>query len=313
MSEAMLFVRKRHLKFGEVDHNESAAWKENLDLFGDDIVSPLCSDPNWSLNCCCGHEEIIFISLFFGYLLANFFLWNSLLLKPMKLIAIFVHEVHHAMACWITGGKIQRPIEIHDLEGGGVSKYEGGRRCIIVPAGYVGCAFWGSLLVTLSGDRTASFVSACVFLFALVVSLCYSIARIRRTQRRLGDVAIGTATSRLFSPNRTTILLSLGFCVLTVAFILMDRYLFSPLLQFLTLFYGVFVASFSLYDIFDDLITRPVERSDAHACHELMPFCNPRIVGLQFVLLALALQGIGLYLALVYMTSLRAHNTPYSP
>lgn len=262
-----MFVRKRYLQSG---------FQENLDLFGDEATSPSCSNPNWSLDCCCGDEEIIFLSLMCGYLLANFFLWNSLLLKPMKLIAVFVHEFSHATACWITGGKVDA-IEVYNNEGG-VTKYHGGKRCIVIPAGYLGCAFWGMVLVVLSGDRTTSLISACLFLFALVVSL-------------------------FCAPNRTMILLSVGFCILTVGFILMDRFLFHPLLQYLTLFYGTFIGSFSLYDIYDDLITRTVEGSDAHACHQLIPCCLPRVVGLQFAIVALGFQTVGLYLALVWMTS----------
>jgi hypothetical protein len=53
----------------------------------------------------------------------------------------------------------------------------------------------------------------------------------------------------------------------------------------------------------DDLITRTVEGSDAHACHQLIPCCLPRCVGVQFVIIALALQAAGLYCALVWMTS----------
>ena len=262
-----MLIRKRYLQSG---------FQENLDLFGDETISPSCSNPNWSLDCCCGDEEIIFLSLMCGYLFANFFLWNSLLLKPMKLIAVFVHEFSHACACWITGGKVDA-IEVYNNEGG-VTKYHGGKRCIIIPAGYLGCAFWGMVLVVLSGDRTTSLISAGVFLFALVTSL-------------------------FFAPNRTMILLSVGFCILTVGFILMDRFLFHPLLQYLTLFYGTFIGSFSLYDIYDDLITRTVEGSDAHACHQLIPCCLPRVVGLQFAFVALGFQTLGLYLALVWMTS----------
>ncbi len=81
-------------------------------------------DPDWNLTNCCNDEEIIFLSLVFGYLLANFFLWNTALLKPMKLIAVFVHEMSHATACWITGGKVLG-IEVFGNEGG-VTKYQGG-------------------------------------------------------------------------------------------------------------------------------------------------------------------------------------------
>ena len=133
--------------------------------------------------------------------------------------------------------------------------------------------------MVLSGDRTASLVAACTF-------------------------CLGMTTSLLFAPNKTMVMLNLGFIVLTVAFILMDRLVIDPFLQFLTLFYGVFIGSFSIYDIYDDLITRTVEGSDAHACHQLIPCCLPRCVGVQFALVALAFQGFGLYFALVWMTSM---------
>lgn len=66
---------------------------------------------------------------------------------------------------------------------------------------------------------------------------------------------------------------------------------------------GVFIGIFSVYDIWDDLITRTVEGSDAHACHKLIPCCLPRCVGVQFAVVALVFQGLGLYLALVWMSS----------
>ena len=90
---------------------------------------------------------------------------------------------------------------------------------------------------------------------------------------------------------------------LTVAFILVDQLAFTPFLAYLTLFYGVFIGSFSIYDIYDDLITRTVEGSDAHACHKLIPCCLPRCVGVQFAIVALAFQALGVYLALVWMAS----------
>jgi len=91
----------------------------------------------------------------------------------------------------------------------------------------------------MSGDRWASLASAIMFVLAMVISL-------------------------KFSPNKTMVCLNLGFIVLTVVFILIDQLVFSPFLQFLTLFYGVFIGSFSIFDIYDDLITRTVEGSDAH-------------------------------------------------
>lgn len=253
-------------------------FREDLDLFDDEPLAPECDNPNMKLDCCCGDEEIIFIALSCGYMLANFFLWNSLLLKPMRLIAVFVHEFSHATACWLTGGKVSS-IEVYNSEGG-VTKYQGGKRCIIVPAGYLGCAFTGMAMVILSGDRTAALITASVFLFALVVSL-------------------------FFTPNKIMRVFTVGFIILTTGFILMDRLLFDPLLQYLTLFYGNFIGCFSIYDIYDDLMTRNEERSDAHACHQLFPRCKPRWVGFQFVLISLSFQALGIYLGLVWMVSTR--------
>jgi hypothetical protein len=185
-------------------------------------------------------------------------------------------EMGHATACWLTGGKVHG-IEVYSNEGG-VTKYTGGWRWFVIPAGYLGGAFWGAVFVTLSGNRWASLAAAVLFCVGMTVSLC-------------------------FAPNRTMVALNVGFILLTVGFILIDQLVISPFLQYLTLFYGVFIGIFSVYDIWDDLITRTVEGSDAHACHKLIPCCLPRCVGVQFAVVALVFQGLGLYLALVWMTS----------
>ncbi|KAL7488957.1 hypothetical protein ACHAW6_014545 [Cyclotella cf. meneghiniana] len=241
---------------------------------------------DWHLTHCCNDEALVFLSLTLGYLLANFFLWNTTLLKPMKLIAVFVHEIHHAVVCHFTGGSaasiwtiIDAGADDEEQNGGGVSKYVGGRRWFIIPAGYVGCSFWGMVFVVLSGDRLASLISAAFFLMALTVSL-------------------------FCAPNRIMVWLSVGFIVLTTGFIFLDRFVFHPMLQYLTLYYGVFIGSFSIFDIYDDLVTRTSEGSDAYACsRELVPCCLPRFIGLQFVVMAFGFLAVGLYLALVWMTT----------
>lgn len=55
-------------------------------------------------------------------------------------------------------------------------------------------------------------------------------------------------------------------------------------------------------DIWDDTISRTVEGSDAHACFKMWPFCIPRCVGVQFGVLAIGCQALGLYIALVLLT-----------
>jgi hypothetical protein len=130
----------------------------------------------------------------------------------------------------------------------------------------------------MSGNRIAALVASVLFCVAMLVSL-------------------------RFSPNRTMVFLNLFFITLTVAFIVVDRLVNIVLINYLTLYYGVFIGAFSVYDIYDDLITRTVEGSDAHACFKLIPCCLPRCVGLQFAVVALMFQAFGLYFALVWMTS----------
>lgn len=231
---------------------------------------------DWELEKCCDNEEIVFLGLFGIYFVVDLLIWNTALGKPMKLIAVFAHEMSHATACWWTGGSVEA-IEVYNNEGG-VTKYRGGCRCLIIPAGYLGGAFWGGLFVAMSGNREAATVAASFFVLALLISLRYS-------------------------PNGLMVCLSLVFCAITIAAILVEWLVFDPLLQFVTLFYGVFVGVFSVYDVYDDLIRRSVEGSDAHACHDLIPCCLPRCVGVQFAIVALLFQGLGLYGALVWMAS----------
>lgn len=267
-----------------LDEREKGDSLYELSLF-DDLVQPgSCPKPNWALSCCCGDEEIIFIALLFGYLLANFFLWNNLVLRPMKLIAIFVHEMSHALACWLTGGTVLNDrIEVYEGDGG-ITRYEGGNAYVVLSAGYIGSAFLGMLFVILSGDRIASLVVACIFLFGLVISLY--LTKKSETESKVWTVG-----------------LSMGFIVLTTVFILLDRFLFQPLLQFLTLYYGVFIASFAIYDLYDDLFIRSFERSDTYTCNDLIPCCLPKFAGLLYIFIALGLMALGLYLALVWMVS----------
>lgn len=236
---------------------------------------------DWELDNCCSTGQIVFLCLFGGYLVINLLLWKTPVLKPMKLIAVFVHEMSHAAACWMTGGKVKE-IQVFDNEGG-VTKYVGGVQSIVIPAGYLGCAWWGTVFVVLSADVIAATVAACIFIAALLVSLA-------------------------FKPNCTTITLNIGFAGLTLLCVLLQWLLLPgglyigkiPFLGLVTLYYGVFIGSFSIYDIYDDLITRTVEGSDSHACYQLYPCCLPRCVGVLWAMIAFFFMAAGVYLALVW-------------
>ena len=119
-------------------------------------------------------------------------LGHSLVLKPMRLITVFIHEMSHAVACWLTCGNVMQ-LQVYENEGG-VTKYIGGCRCLIIPAGYVGASFFGMIFVILSGGRKTATFAAASFTFSLLFALCYS-------------------------PNRVMVYLCLGYAVVTLSFI----------------------------------------------------------------------------------------------
>mmetsp|Transcript_17036 Transcript_17036/g.46823 ORF Transcript_17036/g.46823 Transcript_17036/m.46823 type:complete len:237 (-) Transcript_17036:472-1182(-) len=230
---------------------------------------------DWDLAGCCDRNTIVFLCCYAGYSLFTMLFMNTIIVKPMKLIAIFIHEMGHASAAWLTGGSVDK-IEVYQNEGG-ITNFRGGWKPAIIPAGYVGVSFWGGVLVALSGSKIGATVAASIFMLALAVCLRYS-------------------------PNRMLVGLCIGFFVITLGVTLLEWLVFDPLLQFVTLFYGVFVGWYGIMDIWDDTISRTVEGSDAHACFQMWKCCLPRCVGVQFAIGAIICQSAGLYIALLSMT-----------
>lgn len=221
-------------------------------------------------------EQIAFLSLYLVYFALSVILVDSVLVKPIRLLTTFVHEFSHALACWMTGGSV-RGIEVHS-NAGGVTKYVGGCRCIIASAGYLGEAFWGMMFVILSGGRLTSTVAASGLVVALLISLCYA-------------------------PNRTMVYLNLCYAVLLLGFIYAEWFIFTPLLNYIVLFYGVFWGFFAIADIHSHTVLRSMERSDAYTLYEESGrCCLPRCIGTWWLFIAISLQILGLWIALILLS-----------
>jgi hypothetical protein len=117
------------------------------------------------------------------------------------------------------------------------------------------------------------------------------------------SLPIPTGVGNRYKPNGIVVGISLAFTALNILAIVIDWFVFSPVVEFLALFYGVFIGYYSVWDIYDDLVTRTAEGSDAVACHQLVPCCFPRCVGVQFWIVAFLFQVAGLYIALVWQVS----------
>jgi hypothetical protein len=77
-----------------------------------------------------------------------YILWNmhelDFLMYPLRLFVTYVHEAGHALAALISGGQVVGFLVAAD--GSGLATTIGGSRALILPAGYVGAALFGSLL-----------------------------------------------------------------------------------------------------------------------------------------------------------------------
>ena len=84
--------------------------------------------------------------------IAVFVLWNTreleMLVYPLRLFVTYIHEASHALAALITGGQVQSFTV--SPNGSGLAITAGGSSALILPAGYLGAALFGSLLFFLS-------------------------------------------------------------------------------------------------------------------------------------------------------------------
>jgi len=109
--------------------------------------------------------------------LAVFLLWNQremeMLLYPLRLFVTFVHEAGHALAALISGGQVQG--FTGNATGSGMAVTGGGNRALILPAGYLGAALFGSLLFLLSNraPRWASGIAMALGAILIGITVLY--------------------------------------------------------------------------------------------------------------------------------------------
>ncbi|KAG5527933.1 hypothetical protein RHGRI_028754 [Rhododendron griersonianum] len=230
-------------------------------------------------------------------------LWRTFLLTPFKLITVFLHEASHAIACILTCGTVEG-MEVHANEGG-VTQTRGGAYWVILPAGYLGSSFWGMIFILASTNLLTTRIAAGCFAVALLIVL-------------------------FVAKNWTLRGLCVGFIVLfAVVWVLQEftkvrilRYviLFIALLKSdLANFAGVMNSLFSVYDIYDDLISRRVNSSDAEKFAEVCPCpCNGAAWGviwfsdLDGILLDIVETGEHSFIPIISSIALRVSFSSYS-
>lgn len=209
-------------------------------------------------------EIIIFITLF---IIALYF-WDSILVYPIKLFVVLLHEMSHGIAAVLLGGKIQN-IEI-SRQIGGYTTYTMPKgwtyEIIVASAGYLGSMFWGGLILIgaakIDKDRYISLAIG-------IVSLILGIFVIKSGE--LFGIAFTFGLG--------------GFMILAF------KYLKDWFHDYMLKFIGLTSCLYVTVDIKEDLIARSVAQSDAGQISALTGIPSI-VIGLCWALVSIVLIGL---------------------
>ncbi|KAG4101239.1 hypothetical protein H8356DRAFT_1656000 [Neocallimastix lanati (nom. inval.)] len=202
-------------------------------------------------------------------------LWNvkslTWILWPFKIMTVTLHELSHALMAICTGASVKKIIV--NTNQGGKTVYAGGNNYLIVPAGYIGSTFFGSLLIFSGFNVHTSKLATFIIMLCMGCTLFYS--------------------NGIFTFIFTTGVL------IVVAMLLYTKK--SKAIQYFVLFLGVMSGFYSLWDIAEDLIKRRIEGSDASSFAKLqgMGWLPPEAWGIVWLLFSMLTVILAIVLALL--------------
>lgn len=219
-----------------------------------------------------------------------FLLWNNplrwgvidLIMSPLRLFVTFIHEASHSLAALISGGEVLK-FQV-SADGSGVATTAGGSRALILAAGYLGAALFGSVLffVVNRMPRYIDMIAFALGMFMIGFTLMFA----------LPDQ----------SGNPLAMVLGIGFGALLI-FLGAKANLIVDLLVLNVL--AVMTALNAVFDVWGDLVTygdtfsRFGVRTDAIAfSQDIAPILPPVLVGIIWSALAVVMLGISAYYAL---------------
>jgi len=199
-------------------------------------------------------------ALYFGVL---WLLWDTVLIYPLKVFVVLLHEISHGAMAVLTGGQIDRIVL--DPYQGGACYCPGGSGFLTLSAGYLGSLAWGALLLTLGQSKRVrpEWVTTVIGVAVVVLTLFF----VRSGFGIAFGIAFGAA-------------LLLGSRKLSVGF---NRGVLLVL--------GLTSALYAILDIKSDVLDRPHLQSDAAMLAELTGI--PTVAwGVIWIGIALAVSGL---------------------
>jgi hypothetical protein len=113
---------------------------------------------------------------------------------PFRLLLTLVHELSHGLAALITGGSFQRLVVFPD--GAGLAYTAGGWRIAVIPAGYLGAAAFGAMLILVGAQpRLSRWALGTIGGLLTVLSLRYGLPSLFSSHALGGLLAIVTGVT----------------------------------------------------------------------------------------------------------------------
>jgi hypothetical protein len=211
-----------------------------------------------------------------------YLLWNipqlTVVLYPLRLFTTYIHEAGHSLMAILTGGEVVGFAV--SANGSGLATTIGGTRWLILPAGYLGAALFGSLLYYSVNrfpgiaDKTALGLGLGMIIFTLLY------ARPDET---------GTPIALFVGVGFGTILLLIG-AKLNVLFTL----LILNILAVSTALEAVMDLRY-LMDVADTARRGTVMNDAAAFSNDVMPLLPPSAIALTWAAIAVAMLGLAVY------------------
>jgi len=195
--------------------------------------------------------------LLIGMFVVTLLIWHTPFMFFNKAFTVFWHEVGHGTGAVLTGGSIESITLSPEL--GGLCTYRGGWQTLILPAGYLGSFLFGSLII-IGAAKTNK--DKYISMFLGVVMALITVFFVRSV--------FGWAVGLGFA----AVLFLLGWKAPEKVNDIALKYL------------GLTSTMYAVIDIYDDLISRTIEGSDAYAMSELW-FGPPIMWGVLWMLFAI--------------------------
>ena len=185
--------------------------------------------------------KLRFVLGFIAFFTALWLLWETPVVYPVKMFVVLLHELSHAFAGIVTGGRVEEIVL--DPRLGGHALIVGGNSFIMLSAGYLGSLFWGVILYSLARAPwlRPGLGSACLGVLVVVLTLAF----------------VRNGFGMVFG-------LTFGASLLGVA-----RFAGATLNRGLMMALGLVSVLYAMLDIKSDVLDRPGAPSDAHMLAEM--------------------------------------------